>query len=414
MNRQSRIPGEGKTGYERERRMITQTVILKIKDETLQRELENIIAAIPGYAVETNDGPCNLLIVEITDSNPEEQFDCIMGAMSSGMAGDVFLVSGAANPHVLVQALKTGPKEFFQLPLNHEEVKNALIKFQARSAGYGRGSANPVKEGTIIHVVGSKGGVGTTTIAVNLAMSLLVAHKTVALVDMNLLFGDIPTFLGMESPRPDWAKIARNISRLDSSFLPETLHRHPSGLHVLPSPTSIFEAFSGGSEIIRKLLRLMKTVFDYVVIDGGQGFNEMSKSILEVADEIMVVTLLNLPSLTNVTGLRETFRRLGCLCDDRVSIVANRAHKRSADISVEDAERIIKKKISWAVPNDFQNTMHAINTGKTLIEMAPGREITKEISEIAAFFLKEQIGEGNKGKRGLLSDRYARLVERYT
>ena len=78
--------------------------------------------------------------------------------------------------------------------------------------------------------------------AVNLAANLQGGdtHKTVALMDMNLLFGDIPIFLGMESPLFDYAEIARNISRLDSSYLMGVLHKHRSGLHVLPSPTSIF------------------------------------------------------------------------------------------------------------------------------------------------------------------------------
>ena len=126
----------------------------------------------------------------------------------------------------------------------------------------------------------------------------------------------------------DWAEIARNITRLDSSFLMGTLYKHSSGLHVLPSPSSIFETFSGGPEIITKLLRLMKTMFDYVVIDGGQDLGEMSKSIMKIADRVIVITLLNLPGLINVKRLRETFLRLGYPSDDRVSIIANRVHKR--------------------------------------------------------------------------------------
>ena len=237
----------------------------------------------------------------------------------------------------------------------------------------------PAKEGTIIYVLGSKGGVGTTTVAVNLADEPLGADsgKTVSLIDMNLLFGDIPIFLGMESPLFDWAEIARNISRLDSTFLMGTLHKHPSGLHVLPSPTSIFETFSSGPEIMTKLLKLMRTMFDYVVIDGGQDLGEMAKAIMRLADKVVVVTLLNLPCLINVKRLREAFLRLGYPSDDRVSIVANRAHKKSGNISVADAERTLKKKIAWAIPNDFQNTMNAINMGRTLNDIAPASEITQ-------------------------------------
>ena len=200
------------------------------------------------------------------------------------------------------------------MPLKAEEVKNALLKFQASiAATVEKPKESKGKDGMIIDVMGSKGGVGTTTIAVNLAADILHSDpgKMVAILDMNLLFGDIPIFLGMESPLFDWAEIARNISRLDSSFLMGTLYKHKSGLHVLPSPTSIFEEVKGGSEIITKLLKLMKTMFDYVVIDGGQDLGEMSKAILKLADRVLVVTLLNLPCLINVKRLRETFLRLG-------------------------------------------------------------------------------------------------------
>lgn len=386
--------------------MVVQTVRLKAKNEAALAELERLIFSTAGCSIETDDSaPCDLLFFEITDVDVEKQFDYVRHALSSGKAGQVFLVSGVTDPAVLIQALKVGAKEFFPLPLKSDEVAKALLAFQtAKASVERRPAAEPEKQGTIIYVLGSKGGVGTTTVAVNLAASLIGAdsRKTVSLIDMNLLFGDIPIFLGMESPLFDWAEIARNISRLDSTFLMGTLHKHPSGLHVLPSPTSIFETFSSGPEIMTKLLRLMRTMFDYVVIDGGQDLGEMAKAIMRLADKVVLVTLLNLPCLINVKRLRDAFLRLGYPSDDRVSIIANRAHKKSGNISVADAERTLKKKIAWAIPNDFQNTMNAINMGKTLSDIAPASEIHKAISEIADFFRGYRgAQEQKKQKRGI-------------
>jgi pilus assembly protein CpaE len=384
--------------------MVAMKVILNVKEQKAKSELEKIIFSIPGFKIETNElTPCDLLICEITSDDPESQFSFINQASTSGRAGTVFLVSSVVDPDILIQALKLGTREFFRLPLNAEDVKNAILKFQAeRPQSSKRTMAEPEKEGTIIYLLGSKGGVGTTTVAVNLAVSLQGAdvRKSVALVDMNLLFGDIPLFLGMESPLFDWAEVARNISRLDGTFLMGVLHKHKSGLHVLPSPTSIFEAFSGGPEIITKLLTLMKTIFDYVVIDGGQNLGEMSKAIMKLADRVIIVTLLNLPCLVNVKRLRETFRNLGYPGDDRVSIIGNRVHKKSGNISIEDAERTLKKKISWTIPNDFQNTMSAINLGRTLSDIAPGNEINKHIGEIAKFLQGQKSQEERQKRRG--------------
>lgn len=386
--------------------MVEHTVKLRVNDEAARGELERLILSIPEYAIDRDDGAsCDLLFFEITAVDVESQFDFVRQAMSLGMAGQVFLVSGVTDPDILIQALKLGAKGFFTLPLKSEEVTNALHSFRAAGASLEKRAMNGAeKEGTIIYVLGSKGGAGTTTVAVNLAANLLDTGlgKTVSLIDMNLLFGDIPIFLGMESPLFDWAEIARNITRLDSTFLMGTLYKHPSGLHVLPSPSGIFEAFSEGPEIITKLLRLMRTMFDYVVIDGGQDLGEMSRSIMKLADRVIVVSLLNLPSLINVKRLRETFLRLGYPSDDRVSIVANRVQKRSERISVEDAERTVRKRIAWTVPNDFHNTMNAINMGKTLPEIARDAEINRYISEIAASFHGQQIHihNGNKKKKG--------------
>ncbi len=120
--------------------MATQTVIIKIEDKAIRTEIEKLISAIPGYTIELDDTvTCDLLIFEITDKNSEEQFDFIREAMSSGRTGTVFLVSNVIDPNILIQALRVGAKEFFQLPLNHEDVKNALLKFQTvRSAEDGR------------------------------------------------------------------------------------------------------------------------------------------------------------------------------------------------------------------------------------------------------------------------------------
>ena len=348
----------------------------------------------------------DLLICEITNENAEEQFNFIEKTMMAGKAGNLFLVSGATDPNVLIQALKIGPKGFFHLPLNNDDVRNALLKLHGVESAVKAGMTDtPAKEGTIIYIIGSKGGVGTTTIAVNLATELVrsQARSTVALIDMNLLFGDIPIFLDIQSPPFDWAEIARNITRLDSNFLMGTLFKHSSGLNVLPSPTSIFESFSSGPEIIAKLLGLMRTMFDYIVIDGGQDLGEMSKAIMKIADRVIIVTLLNLPCLINVKRLRDVFLRLGYPPDDRVSVIANRVHKKTGNISVEDAERTTKKKITWTIPNDFQNTMDAINTGKPLREIAPGSEINRRISEIAGILEKQQTHEaGIKKRKGFL------------
>ncbi len=137
----------------------------------------------------------DILVYELTDADADEQFMYLKEAMALGKARHLFLLSAATDPRILIQALKIGADEFFPLPLNKDDVRKALVEYKSKGRESHRDTtAAPLRQGKIIHLVGSKGGVGTTTVAVNLARNLIALgpDKRVALVDMNLLFGDIP------------------------------------------------------------------------------------------------------------------------------------------------------------------------------------------------------------------------------
>ena len=280
--------------------------------------------------------------------------------------------------------LKPTGFEFIPQPIQEEDLRNALIKFKARAEkDTAKVAAAPARRGKIIDVLGSKGGVGTTTVAVNLATGLagMQGVRSVALLDMNLLYGEIPLFLGIE-PAFDWMEVAKNISRLDSTYLMSTLHKHPCGVHVLPSPSKLVDESKITPLVIEHLLRLMHSMFDYVVIDGGQSFDEVSKVIMRMSDKVMLVTLLSLPCLINVKRLRSTFRDLGYPAEENVEVIVNRFHKNSI-VSLEEAEKSLEKKFFWTIPNDYMTTMSAINQGRPLMALKNESPITKNFLDLA-------------------------------
>lgn len=384
--------------------MDSKNVKLRLSDETARTQLERLIEDSPGWSLGNgNKGPCDLLVFEITKNRSEEDLRLIREMLAAHDVRHLFLVSSLIDQGLFRQALRLGAKEFFPLPLNMEEVKLALLKFSNGNGGNGTHVTEAhEKEGTIIHLIGSKGGVGTTTIAVNLASSLVKSAKapSVALADMNLLFGDIPVFLGIQSYNFDWTEITHNITRLDRSFLAGTLHKHPSGIQVLLSPARILKTIASGPEVMTKLFKVMKTMFDYVIVDGGESIGGMSKGILTLADKVLIITQLNLPCLINVKRMREAFDELGYPPDDHVEIVANRFVRKSAEIPLEDAERSLKTKILWTVPNDLQAATDSINLGKTLCEIAPSSEINRQISGLAGY-LQNGLVQGGDRKNGL-------------
>lgn len=365
------------------------SVRLEIKKQNVAKELAEVISSMEGFHLHKSNPTesCDLLIFEIGDDLKKE-FQFILSCQTSGTAREVFLTSSRLEPDLLIQALRTGAKEFLSQPIKKEEVKNALLRFKDRKDNIELRSQNR-KRGKIINVIGSKGGVGTTTVAVNLASGLIESQESpsVVLIDMNLLFGDIPIFLNIESAF-NWGEVAKNITRLDPTYLMSILSKHPSGLYILPSPTGLDGVSVSNPQIIEKLLSLMREVFDFIVIDSGQSLDNISLKILEMSDIVLLIGVLSLPCLTNVKRLLWTFQKLGYPQNENIKIVISRYHKKSL-ISLNEAEQSIKKKIFWLVPNDFSTTMSAINQGRTLSSVAHGAEITKNFRDLGSVFLRK-------------------------
>ena len=374
-------------------------VRFEIKQPKVKEELDGIISSMDGFQLDNSGSSlsCDLLILEIGEDLKKE-FQLAQNIQDSGMTREIFFTSSRLDPELLIQALRVGAKEFFPQPIQNEEVKAALLKLKDRR-GKGQFEGEKRKHGRIIDVIGSKGGVGNTTLAVNLAASLIETPGSplVALIDMNLLFGEIPIFLNIESVF-NWGEIARNISRLDATYLMSILSKHSSGVYVLPSPTGLDGVNVATPEIIEKLLGLMRNVFDYIVIDGGQALDDISLKILEMSDMVLLVAILSLPCLTNVKRLLWIFQKLGYPQHEDIRIIINRHHRKLTVITPKEAEESINQKIFWFVPNDYPTTMSAINQGKTLSAVAPGAEVSKNLRELASQFIEKEDKEKGKGR----------------
>ncbi len=376
------------------------TIILARMDESTRREFIRIIEALEGCGLydENEKAPADLLIMELGE-DAEKEFPLVNKAIHSGAADKVFLTSKFIRPEVLIEAMRSGVKEFFSQPLKAEEIKAALLKLMNEKSGpVAKGAERPVKNGRIYCVIGSKGGVGTTTVAVNLATCLKEVHrdKTVALIDMNLVFGEVPLFLGLTQSF-DWAEVAKNIHRLDYTYLTSVMAHTENGLYVLSSPVNVQDEFRVGPDIVSNLLTEMKSMFDFIVVDAGQSMDYYAKAVFKISDLTLIVTLLTLPCLINVKRILDTFSRMGYPAGDQVMILVNRFLKRSI-ISEEEAAKTLQHPIFMNLPNDFQNTMGAINNGRPLTFQSPRAEITESFRELATRIS----GAGSK-KKGILS-----------
>jgi pilus assembly protein CpaE len=358
------------------------TIKLSLQSQKLSRKLMDLIHEIGGFKVQlqSDTRKPDLLIFQLSEDS-EKEMEMIESLLKENKVGAVFLTASNADPEILMQAIRVGVKEFFAQPINVEAVKQALQRFKEQQRGLMPKGEN--KSGKIISIFGSKGGVGTTTVAVNLAISLLQAKKglSVVLVDMNTLFGEVPLFLEM-SPKFHWGEITKNIDRLDNTFLGNILTQHKSGIHVLPSPAYLNGHVKPTPEVMARLLHLMTKIYDYILVDTGQSTNDTSLRVVELSDTLLLITILSLPCLANTNRLIKSFLDLGYLGNGRIKVILNRYTKNN-DISLKDAQAGINKELFWIIPNDFNTTMAAINNGKPLAEISSRAAITKSFEEMA-------------------------------
>ncbi|MDH4317088.1 MAG: AAA family ATPase [Desulfobulbaceae bacterium] len=378
------------------------SVRLVIRDGDVAGTLEKIISELD-FCYLQNDKKAkhvDILILE-AGKNPEAECETIKSLLTDGVVGTVFLTSAKATPDILVPALRIGARDFFQQPINAQDVKDALKQvYQGNGASKQSGEVTPQSDpGQTYCILGAKGGVGSTTFAVNLAVSLGAIHrkKRVALIDMNRLIGEVPIFLDLET-NFHWEQLTKNINRLDSTYLKRALVQHRSGVYVMPAPDKMTETGDLSSSVMLEVIEKTRNTFDYIVIDLGSHLDNMSFRLFNKADGVFVISILSLPCLVNVKRILESMRDNDRVRSNKIRVVANRFEKKNA-ISLDEGEQVIGQKFYYTIPNDYQSTMEAINAGKPLLEIAPRSKVEKSYRELAEQLGGEPDGETKEKRR---------------
>jgi pilus assembly protein CpaE len=341
----------------------------------------------------------NLVIMDLAE-NPEETFTVIrdMGKMAN--APEIFLTAPMPDSEILLEAMRSGAKEFLAQPIQEREVQRAIARYWERATTQKDKSQGEKKAGSLMALFGGKGGVGTTSIAVNLAAALrqLPSKPSVILVDVNQHGGDLPLYLDLQ-PNHSFRDIAADLSRLDPAFLVRVLTKCESGLQVLPSGYDDLSTGRLSPDCVEATLKLLQASFDYVVIDCGHVLDLTTKKALELATWIMVTSSLMVPVVHRTKRILELLRGSG-FAAGKIRLVINRYVSAEQDV-LKETEDILKQKTFWIVPNDYPSSSQSVNSGKSIIEGAPRSSIAKSFKDLAATF-EEQPTTASK-KSGLTS-----------
>jgi pilus assembly protein CpaE len=379
----------------------TKIVIIDL-DANSCKVLESIIQEIPNIEVlsETSDFAKGYNFIKETkpaivllNLYPSEEAVFSLAKKITKNYPDInlFITAKKADSKVVIKAMRAGAKEFLLQPVDKEEIlnaiNNAIMNFSQ--------SIVSCKEGKIITLFGSKGGVGTTTTAVNVATSLAkYTQKDVVVVDMNLQFGNASLMLDIKA-KYSILDLAKNIDNIDLQLLKAKLQKNSAGIALLPGPPQIEEAEAIRSEHIEQVLLLLKRIFDYVVIDTNHNFDDNTIKALDESDIILLISNLDVPTIYNTKRCLDVFQKIG-YDKEKVFLVLNR-YSTHDEIDLKSMEKLLDYPIFWRIPNqDFKTVITSINKGTPISQWMPNSKLSQNYLKMIKNFNGSIIAEEEK------------------
>ncbi len=346
-------------------------VTLAVNDPEERKKLERLIAA--SYMVrltEDDTDDMGVLIYEPGET-VDEDMPHIIHALESGQAEDVYLAGSQADSDILIRAMRSGIREFLQYPIEENDFRSAIM----RTAMRGSLENEDGEKGKIITLLGGKAGLGTSTMAVNLAWTLNQrAPSRTLLVDLRRPTGEVPYFLDLTFEYT-WGSLMEDISRLDSTYLHSVVSEHESGLHILPGPAN---GDKPDGQTLHLILEQLRRSYDYIVVDSGYPDDNVLPKEVEHADTILIGMQLSLPCLARTSRLMESIRSQDPDAERRMVLVANRVTKDST-IGVTEAADVLSREIPWAIPEDNSSALSSLNQGTPLVAAYPKSLAAKEL-----------------------------------
>ncbi|MEA5050184.1 MAG: AAA family ATPase [Oscillospiraceae bacterium] len=298
----------------------------------------------------------------------------------------VVLVSETMDMQTVRGAMKIGAHNVVDFPHNAKEFSeylktvynNETIRLTAVSDNKSIAWASKV-----IVVFGSKGGLGKTTIATNLAVKLAESKKKVALVDLDLQFGDVHIFMGIE-PKDTIAELVQDVYVPNIDAIRSYMVVHSSGVHVLCAPKSPEYADVVSSERVQGLIRLLRSYYDYVIIDTPPTFDDVTITAIEASNTLLFVTGLDISILKNS---KLSISLLASLQQkEKVRIIVNRAVEINT-VTMSDVQKVIGCPIWAKIPSDYKTAVSALNRGVPFTLGEPRCLLSQAVGDISRLLI---------------------------
>ena len=311
----------------------------------------------------------------------------------------IFAASTGSHPDQIIAAMRSGCSEYLVRPFRTEQILDALSHVEARHQGKLPGG----QKGSVVTLMGAKGGAGVTSLALHLALNLtLRQERKVLLVDQHPALGDLALCLGLGRHQYSFYELVHNMDRLDADLLQGFLLGHSSGLQVLDSPEAIHAFSNTPSDAIEHTMAFLAENYQFVIVDCPPGLSEDTCAVIRQSDRLGIVITPELPAIHNAI---RTIQYLTSLHypDENIDIVLNRFSRKNP-LSEREIEASLHRQIAVKIPNDYDLIVNAMNAG-TPIDLARKSELGAAFDVWADRLApNEPVTEkGGKGSRKIFS-----------
>jgi pilus assembly protein CpaE len=304
----------------------------------------------------------------------------------------VFLYVQEANTSTLLKALRLGVQECFINPVKSEEFLKALSRFQSKAV------EGPQEKTRVVTFLGSKGGTGSTFVAVNLAYAMAKEEKeSVLLFDLDLRSSNIASFLDIQ-PKYTILDIIDNFDQMDIHYLKNIILARDDGINVLPGPIRMEDSEMVTVHHVEKIIQYIRdqNLYRWILIDTGNQLDEITLKALELSDIVFLLTMLNIPGLRDARKLLETLHILG-FGENKVKIVIN-GYSKGTDIDLKEAQTFLGQEVAATIRFDHLAVVQSINEGRPLLETLPRHHVSEDLRSLVNLLEKgEAKSEGSKG-----------------
>jgi pilus assembly protein CpaE len=315
----------------------------------------------------------------------------------------VIIMSVQGERDYLRRAMQAGAREFLIKPFSHDELVAAIRRVYQLELKKGTFIAKSLPQqpeapsaprssapAEVILVFSGKGGVGKTLIATNLAVAIAEqSGGRVALVDLDLQFGDIGVMLNLDHSR-SITELVDGASGVDADSVADVLANGPGGVKVLLAPISPELADLVTAEHVRLLMAELRRAFDYVVVDCSTHLTEFNLEVVEMAQRVLVVTALTIPAIKDAKLTLKVLESLSVDAENTL-LVVNRVDGY-ADFNRESIEQSLRVPVAVQIPHDPRIVGDAITNGTPFVTAHPEAEVSKAIRELVARILPEHAG----------------------